>query len=273
MRMKTNQLIWRKILMRENSRPDNSLRTTSIELGYLEFAYSSAYIETGKTRVIATATVEDKVPQFLKGSGTGWINAEYSMLPGSTEKRNIRDRVAGRISGRSQEIQRLIGRSLRAVTDLSILGEKTIIIDCDVIQADGGTRSASITAGCVALAASLHRLMEEKIISQMPLKNLVAAVSVGIVNGENYLDLDYHEDSNAEVDMNVVETDTAQIVEIQATAEKRPFTWKEFNHLADLASSGIKDLIAIQKQTLKTRSMMFMAYGQPEEDEKTEDRR
>lgn len=250
--------------MRENGRKKDSLRTTSIELGYLEFAYSSAYIEMGKTRVIATATVEDKVPQFLKGSGTGWINAEYSMLPGATEKRNVRDRVYGRVSGRSQEIQRLIGRSLRAVTDLSVLGEKTIIIDCDVIQADGGTRSASITAGCVALAASLHRLMEEKTIPQMPLKNLVAAVSVGIVNGDHFLDLNYREDSNADIDMNVVETDSGQIVEIQATAEKRPFTWKEFDHLTKLASSGIKELITIQKQVLKTKSMLFIAYGQSE---------
>lgn len=248
--------------MRESSRKKDSLRAASIELGYLEFAYSSAYIEMGKTRVIATATLEDKVPQFLKGSGTGWINAEYSMLPGATEKRNVRDRNYGRVSGRSQEIQRLIGRSLRAVTDLSVLGEKTIIIDCDVIQADGGTRSASITAGCVALAASLHRMMEEKIISQMPLKNLVAAVSVGIIDGENRLDLDYREDSNADIDMNVVETDSGKIVEIQATAEKRPFSWKEFDQLTKLASSGIRELIAIQKQVLKTKSMLFIAYGQ-----------
>lgn len=250
--------------MRQNNRPDNKIREVSLELGYLEFAHSSAYIEIGKTRVIATASVEDKVPPFLKGSGTGWINAEYSMLPGATEKRNIRDRASGRISGRSQEIQRLIGRSLRAVTDLSVLGEKTIIIDCDVIQADGGTRCASITAGCVALASSLHRLMEENIIPKMPMRNLVAAVSVGIVNGQNYLDLDYQEDSNAEVDMNVVETDTGQIVEIQATAEKRPFSWKEFTQLNELAASGIKDLIAMQKQVLKTKSMLFIAYGQNE---------
>ncbi|MBN2244953.1 MAG: ribonuclease PH [Candidatus Aminicenantes bacterium] len=252
--------------MRQNNRPDNKIREVSLELGYLEFAHSSAYIEIGKTRVIATASVEDKVPPFLKGSGTGWINAEYSMLPGATEKRNLRDRVTGRISGRSQEIQRLIGRSLRAVTDLSVLGEKTIIIDCDVIQADGGTRCASITAGCVALASSLYRLMEEKIIPKMPMRNLVAAVSVGIVNGQNYLDLDYQEDSNAEIDMNVVETDTGQIVEIQATAEKRPFSWKEFTQLTELAASGIKDLIAMQKQVLKTKSMLFIAYGQTKGD-------
>jgi len=227
----------------------------------MDFSDGSALIEMGKTKVIVTATIEEKIPIFLKGSNTGWITAEYSMLPRSTEKRTIRERNQARVSGRTQEIQRLIGRSLRAVTDLSILGERTIILDCDVLQADGGTRSASITASCIALALALKKMMDEGIIDQMPLKHLVSAISVGIVKGNLLLDLDYREDSSAEIDMNVVETDTGKIVEIQATAEKNPFSKKEFNALLALADTGIEKLTQVQKDVLKKKSLLFMAYG------------
>jgi ribonuclease PH len=251
----------RKTTMRINNRDLDATRPIIITPDYMEFADGSALIEMGKTKVLATATIDEKVPPFLKGSGQGWITAEYSMLPRSTEKRTNRERSPGRISGRTQEIQRLIGRSLRTVTDLKILEERTVIIDCDVIQADGGTRSASITAGCVALALSLKKMMDSRIIDQMPLKHLVSAVSVGLVEGNMLLDLDYFEDSNAETDMNVVETDSGQIVEIQASAEKAPFTKKEFNALLDLADKGIQALIIAQREVLKQKSPLFMAYN------------
>jgi len=247
--------------MRAHNRPFDELRPIKIKPDYLDFADGSAFIEIGKTRVVAAATIEEKVPFFLKNSGTGWITAEYSMLPRSTEKRNIRERGQARISGRSQEIQRLIGRSLRAVTELSILGEKTIILDCDVLQADGGTRTASVTAACVALALALKKMMDENIIDQMPLKYLVSGVSVGIVEGEALLDLDYSEDAKAEIDMNVVETEKGELVEIQATAEKKPFSRKELSTLLSLADKGIKELIQVQKEVLKKKSLLFMAYG------------
>lgn len=246
--------------MREKRALDE-LRPVKIQTDYLDYADGSVLMEIGKTRVVAAATVDDKVPPFLKGLGAGWITAEYSMLPCSTEKRNVRERTQGRISGRSQEIQRLIGRSLRAVTDLPALRERTIIIDCDVIQADGGTRVTSVTAGCVALALALKKLMDEKMIDRMPLKHLVCGVSVGIVNGEKLLDLDYSEDSQAEIDMNVVETDRGQLVEVQATAEKEPFSRKELASLLQLADKGIKELIQAQKAVLKKKSLLFMAYG------------
>ncbi len=247
--------------MRTNNRSSETLRPITITPDQMDFSDGSALIEMGKTKVIVTATIEEKIPIFLKGSNTGWITAEYSMLPRSTEKRTIRERNQARVSGRTQEIQRLIGRSLRAVTDLSILGERTIILDCDVLQADGGTRSASITASCIALALALKKMMDEEIIDQMPLKHLVSAISVGIVKGNLLLDLDYREDSSAEIDMNVVETDTGKIVEIQATAEKNPFSKKEFNALLALADTGIEKLIQVQKDVLKKKSLLFMAYG------------
>jgi ribonuclease PH len=247
--------------MRANKRSAESIRPVSITPDYLAYADGSALIEIGKTKVVAGATIEEKVPSFLKGSGKGWITAEYAMLPCSTEKRTPRERGLGRMSGRTQEIQRLIGRSLRTVTDLDILEERTITIDCDIIQADGGTRTASITVGCVALALALKKMMDENIIDEMPLKNLVSAVSVGIVNGEHLLDLDYREDSSADVDMNVIKTDTGKIVEIQATAEKSPFTKKDFNALLGLAEKGLKELFLVQKELLKQKSLLFMAYG------------
>lgn len=247
--------------MREEKRTPDGLRPVSITADYLEFSAGSALIEIGKTKVVAAATIEEKVPSFLKGSGKGWVTAEYAMLPCSTEKRTPRERGPGRMSGRTQEIQRLIGRSLRTVTDLQTLGERTITIDCDIIQADGGTRTASITVGCIALALALKRLMDEGVINQMALKNLVSAVSVGMVDGNLLLDLDYKEDSSAEIDMNVVKTDTGKIVEIQATAEKSPFSKKDFNSLLSLADKGIKELFSAQKEILKQKSLLFMAYG------------
>lgn len=247
--------------MRADKRSSDALRPFSLTADYLEFADGSAYIEIGKTKVVAAATIEEKIPSFLKGSATGWVTAEYGMLPCSTEKRTLRERSLARSSGRTQEIQRLIGRSLRTVTDLSVMGERTITIDCDVIQADGGTRTASITVGCVALALALKKMMDQGTVDRMPLKNLVGAVSVGIVNREFLLDLDYQEDSSAEIDMNVVKTDTGRMVEIQATAEKSPFTKKDFNTLLGLAEKGIKELIAAQKDLLKEKSLLFMAYS------------
>jgi len=246
---------------RASNRAADELRPASISLDYIDFADGSAIIDVGKTRVIATATIEEKVPLFLKNTGTGWITAEYSMLPRATEKRTIRERNQARVSGRTHEIQRLIGRSLRAVTNLEVLGERSIIIDCDVLQADGGTRTASVTVGCVALALALKKMMDQELVSEMPLKHLVSGVSVGIVNGQMLLDLDYSEDSTADIDMNVIETDSGQIVELQATAEKSPFIKKDFNELLVLAEKGIKKLIKIQKDILKEKSLLFMAYG------------
>jgi ribonuclease PH len=247
--------------MRENNRAYDQIRSVTITPDYLQFADGSALIQMGKTRIVAAATIDEKVTSFLKGSGSGWITAEYAMLPRATEKRTVRERSPGRLSGRTQEIQRLIGRCLRTVTDLNVLAERTIILDCDVLQADGGTRTASITVACVALALSLKKLIDEGMIEQMPLRGLVSAVSVGVVEDHKLLDLDYREDSNADVDMNVVETDSGQIVEIQATAEKKPFTRKDFNTLLKLADTGIKELIQIQREVLKKNSLMFMAYG------------
>lgn len=247
-------------LERPSGRSYDELRPILIKPDYLDFAEGSAYIEMGKTRVIATASVEEKVPQFLKGTGSGWITAEYSMLPRSTEKRTPRERTQGKISGRTQEIQRLIGRALRAGTDLTLLGEKTIIIDCDVIQADGGTRTAAINAGCVALALCLKKLLDQGLIQTFPLRSLVAAVSVGIVQGTKLLDLDYLEDSQAEVDMNVIETDNGRLIEVQATAEKVPFSRQELSQLLKLADKGIQEIIEIQRSVLKKIHPVFIAY-------------
>jgi ribonuclease PH len=247
--------------MREK-RAFDELRPLKIQTDYFDYADGSAFIEIGRTRVVAAATIEEKVPPFLKGHGAGWVTAEYAMLPRSTETRSQRERTPGRISGRTQEIQRVIGRSLRAVTDLEVLGERTIIIDCDVIQADGGTRVASVTAGCVALALALKKLLDEREIDKMPLRHLVAGISVGVVGGRELLDLDYAEDSQAALDMNVIETDGGQLVEIQATAEKEPFSRKDLSSLLRLADTGIQQIIQAQKTALKRKSLLFMAYGQ-----------
>ncbi|HYA49485.1 MAG TPA: ribonuclease PH, partial [Burkholderiales bacterium] len=227
---------------------------------YVDFADGSALIEMGRTRVLATATIDERVPPFLKGSGSGWVTAEYAMLPRSTEERTPRER-GGKISGRTQEIQRLIGRSLRAVTELGALGERQIIIDCDVIQADGGTRAASVTAGCVALGLALKKMLDLGLIDHMPLRHLVAGVSVGIVGGQTVIDLDYAEDASAALDMNVIETDRGELVEVQAGAEKNPFSRKDLLDLLKLADRGIARLVQVQKEALKKKSILFMAYG------------
>jgi len=247
--------------LRADKRKPAELRPLKITIDELDFADGSALIEAGRTRVLAAATIDERVPPFLKGTGQGWITAEYAMLPRATEERTPRERTAGRISGRTQEIQRLVGRALRAVTDLRALGERQIIIDCDVIQADGGTRAASVTAGCVALGLALKKMIDEGFIDHMPLRHLIAGVSVGIVRGRPLLDLDYAEDFQAELDMNVVETDRGELVEIQAGAEKNPFSRQDLLGLLKLADRGIARIIKIQKETLKKKSILFMAYG------------
>jgi ribonuclease PH len=210
-------------------------------------------IEFGNTKVICTASVDDKVPLFKKGSGEGWVTAEYSMLPRATQVRNIRDISKLRLNGRANEIQRLIGRSLRSVIDLKLLGERTIMVDCDVIQADGGTRTASITGGFIALMDACSYLVDKKKISEIPVLNFVAAVSTGLVKGQEMLDLCYEEDSNAIVDMNVVMTDAGELIEVQATGELAPFSRQSMNTMLDLAESGIRELISVQKNALLER--------------------
>jgi len=205
----------------------------------------------GSTRVICTASVEDKVPPFLKGSGRGWITAEYSMLPRATQTRNEREAKRGKIGGRTHEIQRLIGRSLRGVVDLSAFGERTIYIDCDVIEADGGTRTASISGGFIALSLTFQKLIKDGVIKKTPVLDTVSAISVGIVNGEKLLDLCYEEDSNADVDLNIVATGNGRLIEVQGTAEKNPFTKKDMDDLIHLAFKGIKKITAVQKKILK----------------------
>jgi ribonuclease PH len=246
--------------MRYKNRTGEELRPVTITPDYTENAAGSVLIEMGKTRVLTTASIDEKIPHFLRGTGRGWVTAEYAMLPGSTERRSPRERTPMRISGRTQEIQRLIGRSLRAATDLAGLGERTIMVDCDVLQADGGTRSAAITGGCVALALALEKLLDQGKIERMPLRHLAAAVSVGVVSGKPLLDLDYSEDSRADLDMNVVQTDTGSLIEVQASAERGTFDRETFSSLMDLAGAGITRLLDIQTNLLKSRSMMFMAY-------------
>jgi len=236
--------------MRSDQRPANELRDTKLTPNYLEHAEGSVFIEAGRTKVICTASVEDRVPQFLRNSGKGWVTAEYGMLPRATNTRMQREASTGKVGGRTQEIQRLIGRSLRSVTNLPALGERTIWIDCDVIQADGGTRTASITGAFVALVLALQHLRDNNQLSTMPVVDYVAATSVGIVNGEAMLDLAYEEDSKAEVDMNVVMTGAGKFIEVQGTAETQPFGRDALLQLLDLAQGGIKQLMEIQRQAV-----------------------
>ncbi len=231
-------------------RAPDALRPVQITTEINKHAEGSALIECGDTRVICTASVEQKIPNFLRGSGQGWVTAEYGMLPRSTGSRMTREVKRGRMSGRTQEIQRLIGRSLRAIVDLNRLGERTIWVDCDVIQADGGTRTASITGAYVALALACSRLRQGGEIASTPLLDLVAAVSVGVVDGQVQLDLCYQQDSSAEVDMNVVMTGKGDFVEIQGTAEGKAFSRRQLAQLLDLAEKGIHELMAEQRQTL-----------------------
>lgn len=235
-------------MKRSDQRSPNELRKIRVTKNYTKHAEGSCLIEFGETRVICTASVEEKVPPFLKNSGEGWVTAEYGMLPRSTNTRIRRDKAA--TSGRTQEIQRLIGRSLRGVVNLKKLGERTIKVDCDVIQADGGTRTASITGGFIALVLALKKIQKEGLIKKVPVSDYVAAVSVGIYKDQLLLDLDYEEDSNAEMDMNVVMVGKGKFIEIQGTAEGKTFTKSEMDHLLDLAKNGIKDLVAIQKKNI-----------------------
>lgn len=233
----------------DGRQPDN-LRPVRITRNYTKHAEGSVLIEVGDTKIICTATVEDRPPQFLKGAGKGWVTAEYGMLPRATGLRTQREAARGKIGGRTFEIQRLIGRSMRAVVDLVALGERTIWLDCDVIQADGGTRTASITGAFVAMADAICKLREQGVISHMPIKDFVAATSVGRLAGEMILDLCYEEDSAAQVDMNIVMTGTGRFVEIQGTGEEASFTRQEMDIMINLAAQGISDLISYQKEAL-----------------------
>ncbi|HVN07290.1 MAG TPA: ribonuclease PH [Bryobacteraceae bacterium] len=237
--------------MRTDNRAPGQMRPVEIITGYLATAEGSALITVGHTRVLCAATVEDSVPQFLRGSGKGWVTAEYSMLPRATLKRTPREVSKGRPSGRTHEIQRLIGRSLRAVVDMSLLGERSVVLDCDVVQADGGTRTASITGAFVALAMALGKCVQYGMIKRMPLLDYVAATSVGIVRGEPVIDLCYEEDSQAEVDMNVVMTGAGRFVEVQATAERHAFDDGQMARMLALARTGIAELIEMQKGTVR----------------------
>jgi|TARA_B110000483_G_scaffold8260_1_gene9733 ribonuclease PH len=237
-------------LIRPSQRSANQLRDISITRNYTKHAEGSVLVEFGDTKVLCNASVEKSVPRFLKGTGKGWITAEYGMLPRSTNTRMDREAARGKQSGRSLEIQRLIGRSLRAAIDLTKLGEHTIKIDCDVIQADGGTRTASITGGCVAMMDAINHLIANKMVSTNPAKQLIASVSVGIYKGHAVLDLDYDEDSNAETDMNVVMTESGGFIEVQGTGEDGDFSHDQLLEMLALGKSGIEELVAKQKQAL-----------------------
>lgn len=236
--------------MRKNERAANALRPITIEPGFSMHAEGSCLISVGNTKVVCTASVDEKVPPFLRNTGKGWVTAEYGMLPRSTGSRMDREAARGGQSGRTHEIQRLIGRSLRAVMDLSALGERQIKVDCDVVQADGGTRTAAITGGFVALYFACKHLLNKKLINTLPIKDHVAAISAGIVNGNPFLDLDYDEDSTAETDANFVMTGKGGIVEIQSTAEGSPFQLEEFQQIFDLAKAGIEELVKMQMRVL-----------------------
>ncbi|MDH4224371.1 MAG: ribonuclease PH [Deltaproteobacteria bacterium] len=236
--------------MRPDGRTADEPRPLVITPNFTMHAEGSVLVETGQTKIICTASVEDNPPSFLRGTGKGWVSAEYGMLPRATHTRFKREAGAGKQGGRTLEIQRLIGRSLRSVVNLSSLGERTIWVDCDVIQADGGTRTASITGGFVALVLALRKLAEKHPFEKPPLIHQVAAISVGLVGGVGLLDLNYQEDSGAEVDLNVVMTDSLELVEVQGTAESRPFTRKQLDHLLDLAQEGLRRQIHAQREAL-----------------------
>ena len=236
--------------MRPSGRSANQVRPVTLTRNYTKHAEGSVLVEFGDTKVLCTASIEEGVPRFLKGQGQGWITAEYGMLPRSTHTRNAREAAKGKQGGRTMEIQRLIARALRAAVDLKILGEFTITLDCDVIQADGGTRTASITGAWVALHDALAMWVEAGKLERIPLTGQVAAISMGVVDGNTLLDLDYSEDSHAEVDMNLVATDTGEMIELQGTGEQAPFDRKRLNALLDLGDKGIAELIELQRQAL-----------------------
>lgn len=237
-------------MIRLDGRANDQLRPVKITRDYIKYAEGSCLIEMGDTKVICTASVEDRVPPFLKNTGQGWVTAEYGMLPRSCETRSQRDASRGQVNGRSMEIQRLVGRSIRSVVDLNSFGERTITLDCDVIQADGGTRTASITGAFVAFIDACALLKQDGIIKRMPFSDIMAAISVGVVMSDELLDLNYKEDSNAAVDMNVVMTASGRIVEVQSTAEGAPFTRNRFNNLLDLAAKGITELTGMIKKEM-----------------------
>ncbi|WP_047496081.1 ribonuclease PH [Terriglobus sp. TAA 43] len=241
-----------EVIFRSNGRAAGELRPTRLIGDFVATAEGSVLIEVGNTRVLCNATVEPTVPGWLRNSGKGWVTAEYSMLPRATLTRTPRESERGKIGGRTHEIQRLIGRSLRSVVDLKALGERSIVLDCDVIQADGGTRTAAITGACAALALALNRLVKAGTLTKSPMRELVAATSVGIVDGQVLLDLAYEEDSQAEVDMNVVMTASGGLVETQATAEKVPYSRAQLGEMLDFAENGIRQLIRLQEELLQS---------------------
>lgn len=243
--------------MRRDGRKNNEIRNVKIQRNFIENAEGSVLISMGNTRVICTASIEEKVPHFLKDQKRGWVTAEYSMLPRATQTRSVRESAIGRVSGRTHEIQRLIGRALRSVVDLSAVGERTIWIDCDVLQADGGTRTASITGAFICLSDALKYALRNGLIEKSPLKDYLAAISVGVVRGEPMIDLCYAEDSAAEVDMNVVMTGSGRFVEIQGTAEGLPFSKAILDSLLKLAEDGIDSLIAVQKKFIESEVISF----------------
>lgn len=249
--------------MRADGREPNETRQCRIVPGYLKFPHGSCLIETGDTKVICTAMVEDKVPPFVKGTGSGWITAEYSMLPGATATRSAREVTRGRPGGRTVEIQRLIGRSLRAAVDLAAVGEKTFWIDCDIIQADGGTRTASVTGGFVALMLALDTVAKKEGWQAFPALDYIAAISVGIVNGTPVVDLPYSEDSTAEVDMNVVMTGKGEFIEVQGTGEHAPFSKGRLDALLTLAAGGIRSLMEVQREALGDIAARIGSYTPP----------
>lgn len=236
--------------MRPDGRRADELRSLRITTGFLDTAEGSALIEMGGTKVICTASIENRVPPFLKDQNRGWVTAEYSMLPRATPVRTIRESSSGRVGGRTHEIQRLIGRAMRSVVDLAALGERTIWLDCDVIQADGGTRTASVTGAFVALKLAVQYALKRRLIEKQPVNDYVAAVSVGIVEGEPRVDLSYFEDSSAEVDMNIVMTGTGKFIEVQGTAETQPFDRIRLQSMLDLAEKGIREIITVQRSVL-----------------------
>ncbi|MBT7275120.1 MAG: ribonuclease PH [Woeseiaceae bacterium] len=237
--------------MRHDGRKNDELRKISFVVDFTKYAEGSVLAVFGETKVLCTASIESNVPRWIRGSGSGWVTAEYGMLPRATHSRSNREASRGKQSGRTQEIQRLIGRSMRGIMDLKMLGEKTITLDCDVIQADGGTRTAAISGAYLALKIALKNLLEKDLIKNDPLTGYLAAISVGIYNNESILDLNYVEDSNAETDMNIVMNDTGKLIEIQGTAEGKTFNREELDSMLDLAENGIKDIIQIQKKVYK----------------------
>ncbi|MDD6796269.1 MAG: ribonuclease PH [Clostridiaceae bacterium] len=248
--------------MRIDGRKKEQLRHVKITRHYTKYAEGSVFIEVGDTKVLCNVSVEEKAPPFLKGTGQGWITAEYSMLPRATGSRKVRDIARLKVDGRSMEIQRLIGRALRSVVDLKALGERTLWVDCDVIQADGGTRTTSISGAFVAMVDAVNKLHKQKPFKVYPIRNFVAATSVGVVNDEKLLDLCYEEDSNAKVDMNLIMTDENNFIEIQGTGEESPFNRSELNELLDLGEKGIKQMIQAQKDVLKMDALWIGTGGQ-----------